>query len=304
MARDLQQAGAAMPFLSLHRLVQQLDRALQLVPDLLQACVLLGARDPSPARRLAHTALLAVALGRTLGASPLLLGELGVAAFAHGLVERGRRASREEQSLDLLRFLHPDDSLTPLKLRALHAAALALQPRWLPDEPPPEPSETAKLTRLAADCAAALDGTDAVSEGDEPASDAPPLPALLAMERIKRLRLDGPNPPIYTLDHLALLARWWTPLPVGSVVRLRDRCSAIIAPHPELVLCALPLLDPQGAPLDPPGPARSLYVPGGPPDQAPLVGLLSPLPVVDLAARALFPHAQDLWGPFVHPLSP
>jgi hypothetical protein len=25
---------------------------------------------------------------------------------------------------------------------------------------------------------------------------------------------------------------------------------------------------------------------------------------VDLAARALFPHAQDLWGPFVHPLSP
>lgn len=306
MARDLHQRHTPLPFLALHRLIQQVARAYLASPGLMLACVLLGARDPSPARRLAHTVILAVGLARFHALDSSLIAEVGLTAFLYGLRERyvsfGLGSALRE--LEILRLLTAEQALTSLKVRSIYAAALVSMPRFWNSEVEDAPTipTSSKLVGLAADLAATLDGT-ALHQTPQA-----PLPALVALQHLEQ-QLARPHTPVaYGRDELIVLARWLGPLPAGTVVTLEDRSTAVILPHPGPRLHARPLLDSQRRPvLGDSEPVSLGRRPSArrPPEMSGVKEIISARPVVDLVGRALFPEAYPLWSRIVNkPIKP
>jgi hypothetical protein len=304
LARDIHQRHAPLPFLALGRLVQQVARAWMASPALTLACVLLGARDPSPARRQAHTVILSVGLARFHALDAALLAEVGLTAFLHSLHERYHSfgLGGELRELEILRLLTAEQALTSLKVRAIHAAALVSMPRFWSQagaQAPPLPT-SAQLVGLCADLAAALDGSALGLTAQAP------LPAITALLHLQQRHLKGEATSPYGAEELVSLARWLGPLPVGTVAQLQDGQTAVLIDSPGLQLFAAPLLDASGAPLtDAPLVAlgRRLSARAEPPP-LPITQILSARGVIDLAGRALFPDAWALAQPPQGELTP
>ncbi len=291
---DLRAGVRPLPTLALLRSIQQISQCLDTDTGLLQACMLLAARDPSPSRRIAHTVLTAMGLATHQGARRRALAEIGMAAFAYGLRERFTQLVRvdERRDWEILHLLTQEPILTSLKVRAIHTAALVganTDQEQLKGLKTPSMS---KLIHLSADFAGHIDGT---MSGKLPHA---PLPAAVALQDLSR-RLDRVSERLsWERPHLMELAAWLGPTPPGTIVRLPDRRTAVIAPSRGIDLVALPILEANAAAIRQPSAPVIL---GKRLDQTAwntdlkILGVSATRPLVHLAAQALFHSAQDQW---------
>ncbi|MEO1266995.1 MAG: hypothetical protein AAFX99_02790 [Myxococcota bacterium] len=257
-----------LPVRALQRLIIQLDRVLEHDPDHLIATALLSAFDNSPARRISHTALWAIGLGRWLGADPSQLLCLGLAAFVQGIAPG--------DPTHALTLLPHTRVMLPEEIQAI---------QWAVEARRDAPSTTmARLIRLAEGLSAALDGTLSHQPGPRPWPEA-----------LQRLMDNGHDPGL-----VVSLVRWLGPLPPGSIVELSNGHMAV-ANHRDSEGCVdLHPFASDGQPLDAPPQSR--------PDNDPnIVGWPPARPLVRWAAHALFQDSQSpllLGAVHSEPLSP
>ncbi len=301
MAREVHKRESSLPFLALHRMVHQVSRAYQASPSLLTACALLGARDPSPSRRLAHSVLFAVGLARFHGLSAPLIAEVGLTAFIHGLRERYGffGLSSELREMEIMRLLMGEQALTSLKVRSIYAAALVGMPRtWSSSAgASPEPPTSSKLVAVAADFAEILDG----GHGDRKEA---PLPPWTALDKLQKHHSKHAKDLVYEHAELVAMARWLGPMPPGTVVVLKEGETAVILPSEGRQVLARVLLDAQQKPVDlKKDPVLLGRRPSArfAPTPLKIKHILSARPVIARAGRALFSEAASLWMDIVMP---
>lgn len=278
-----------LPTLAMHRVIQQVAVALSAAPELMKAAMLLSARDPSPARRLAHAVLTTVGLGVHAQLSPDLIAEQGLASFVYGVRLRMQQLVEEPISgWNILQLLGREEVLTRLKLRAVQAAALVGQ--RLTDTSIKLPAAT-RIVQLSADFAAGLDGTlgGQISLA--------PLPTVKVVETLQRRLVNHPEALHYDMSHLHELAEWFGPLPCGTLIELVDQRVAVVMPMDAAEITARPLFDAHGKPITLSNEivavgrydARHLRL-----TQLKLKGVVIARPFTNAAARALFHEALPL----------
>ena len=293
----IQSGRMAMPTLPLNRCVEQIAHSMRASAGLMQACMLLGARDLSPSRRMAHTVMTSVGLAVARGQPPRAVAEVGLAAFAYGLRARFRQLARQEErhEWEILKLLAHEQVLTSLKVRAIHAAALVGSQK--PDlvgtgSAPIEIPSVSRVVHLCADFAGHLDGT---MNGKLIHA---PLPAAVVLQDLSQRIASQRERVSYSEPHLLELACWLSPTPPGTLVRLKDRRTAVIVPSEPNRIVALPLLESNLMPIAQPATRvtiGSTLSNARWPTDLKIIGITSARPLVHLAAQSLFYHARDLW---------
>lgn len=291
MSQSILTQEANLPTLALHRCIHQISAGYSVCPNLMRAAVILGARDPSFPRRIAHTAILAVGIAHTYSPDPGNIAEVGLAAFVMGMQRRHPEPNPHNDlgNLRILRLLSEERALTSLKVRAIHIAAQVCSLK-----PNQKPSPSARFVAMAADLAAALDGSA------DDALDQSPISPLSAIQSLHR-QLESAEKPMYDSRYLAALARWVGVSPTGTVVSLLDGRIAVLSTPEGGRSWAIPLLDADLNPIPGAKPVplsfrTDLHACPSMPD---VQGFLNMRPFVDLAARALFHNARGAWGPLV-----
>ncbi len=299
LARSIRGGQSPLPSMALARLVQSVGRAYELAPELMNACVLLGARDPAPARRIAHTVALTVGLGMFRSMARARIAEAGLAAFVYGLRERFRQlGDGHPPELTILQLLARQSALTSQKVRAIYSAALVGSDAntLAGDGSSIDVPNSARLIEVAWAASRALDGTLSSKLA------LAPLPVPLAYTDLTTHfanRAGGERT-------LSILGRWLGPAPAGTVVRLPDLRIAVTAPPAGSSVRAIPLCDANGTPLKQPAtPVRigKLDAYGNWPGKLDINGVVSTRQVVHLAAGALFYKARRTWQPLIAPRS-
>lgn len=296
LARAIRDGHTPFPALALARLVESVGRAYAVAPELMNACVLLGARDPAPARRIAHTAALTIGLAHHRKLSRTQVAETGLAAFVYGLRERFKQlGDQAPPELTILQLLAGESALTSHKVRAIYGAAL-VGSDGLGAGASIQPPMSARLVELGWAAASALDGTLTASVTDAP------VPMSLAYAALTTRYANGGE----RAKMLGVFARWMGPAPAGTVVQLPDGRVAVVTVSQGAVLRATPLLGAGGEPLEQPTPPVRIGrrdERGNWPDRLDVEGIVATRPVVDRAAGALFYRARKTWQPLVAPPS-
>ena len=282
-----------LPTLAIHRLVPQMSMAATAAGGHLQACITLGSLDPSPARRIAHTALMTVAVCVQRQLERSTIAEVGLASFLFGL-HRWRQSLRGKDSnagWELLRLLCQEEILTSLKIRATYTAALASTSKNTQEVRIPTAT---RLIQACAHMAAHLDGT---ATHDTPLA---PIPALAALDAIGVHARQPIRQVLYNEQHVQALAQWFGPLPPGTVIRTARGRTAVICPPPvgQDPHC-IALLQADGSPINPPPAPKRLEVQDGRP--VGIAGICASRPVIGMASRALFGQTSALWQGLQNP---
>ena len=299
LARAIRAGRAPLPALALARLVQSVAGAYALTPELMNACVLLGARDPAPARRIAHTVALTVGIATHRSMTRSRIAEAGLGAFVYGLRERFRQLGDDDPpELSILQLLARESALTPQKVRAIYSAALvgASSSALGGDGARIEVPGSAHLIGLSWACAGCLDGSLHGRLALAPL----PMPAVYA-----DLATHYATDPM-TARHLSSFGKWLGPVPAGTVVQLSDLRTAVMTTCQGQSIRALPLCDADGSAIKQPAvPVRvgKLDELGGWPAGLDIEGVVSTRQVVHRAASALFYRARKTWQPLIAPRS-